>query len=62
MEVNRSMEILYKAVAEMLENNEILKNDIKDVSMNIDGQLLHLRLVDMWNNLRIAIISTILVT
>lgn len=62
MEVNRSMEILHKAVAEMLENNEILKNDIKDVSMNIDGQLLHLRLVDMWNNLRIAIISTILVT
>lgn len=35
----------------------MLKNDIKDVSLSVKGQLLQVRLVDMWNTLKIAVIS-----
>ena len=55
-EVNRAMEILHKAVGENTKNNKILKNDIKDVSLSVVCQRLQLRLVDMWNILRAAVI------
>lgn len=45
--VNRAMEILHEAVGENAKDNEILKNDIKDISLNVDCRLFQLRLVDM---------------
>ena len=48
--------MLHKAVEENAKNNKILKTNIKDVSLSVDGQLLQLRLVDIWNILRTAII------
>lgn len=50
-EINRA-EILHKAVGENTKHNEILRNDIKELSLRVDCQLLLLRLVDMWNILK----------
>lgn len=56
MKINRAVEILHKAVGENTKNNTELRNDIKEFCLSVDHHLVQLRLVDMRNTLRSAII------
>lgn len=52
----RATKTLHKAVGEITKNNKILSNDIKDVCLRVDFQLVQLKVVDVWNTLKTAII------